>query len=124
LLEDRRIEILAYRSEMVLAEKLETILSRGAANTRMRDFYDVFTLLRIFEGKIDIEGLKEALSSVSKSRGSEETLKNYKDIEDSIRSSPVMAGLWNIYVKKNSYAQNMKWQDTIMGMEAILPLIV
>ena len=124
LLEDRRIEILAYRLEMVFAEKLETILSRGVANTRMRDFYDVFTLLKIFEGRLDMGRLKEALSAVSRSRGSEETLKNYKEIEDSIRSSSVMAGLWNIYAKKNSYAQNVQWQDAIMSIEALLPLIV
>jgi predicted nucleotidyltransferase component of viral defense system len=124
LLEDRRIEVFAYPLEMVLAEKLETILSRGVANTRMRDFYDVFTLLKVFEGRLDVGRLKEALSAVSRSRGSEETLKNYRDIVDSIKSSPLMAGLWNIYAKKNSYAQNVQWQDTIMGMEALLPLIV
>jgi len=124
LLEDRRIEIFAYSLEMILAEKLETILSRGVANTRMRDFYDVFTLLKIFNGRIDTTRLKEALSAVSKNRGSEEVVKNYRDIHDSIKSSPVMAGLWDIYAKKNAYVQNLQWQDTIMSMEAILPLIV
>jgi predicted nucleotidyltransferase component of viral defense system len=124
LLEDRRIEIFAYRLEMVLAEKLETILSRGVANTRMRDFYDVFILLKIFDGRIDMPRLKEALSEVSRNRGSDEVIKNYRDIHDSIKSSPVMAGLWNIYAGKNAYVRNLQWQNTIMSVEAILPLII
>ena len=44
LFEDRTIQIKAYNLETVLAEKLETIFSRGVANTRMRDFYDVYVL--------------------------------------------------------------------------------
>lgn len=47
LLEDRSIDILAYNIETVIAEKLETIISRGIANTRMRDFYDIYILLKV-----------------------------------------------------------------------------
>lgn len=45
LLYDSSINLLAYNIETVLAEKLQTILSRGLENTRMRDFYDVTILL-------------------------------------------------------------------------------
>ena len=41
MLEDRSIEIWAYNLETVLAEKLETVVSRATTNTRMRDFYDL-----------------------------------------------------------------------------------
>lgn len=44
LFENRTISILAYNLETILAEKLETLLSRGTANTRMRDFYDIYAL--------------------------------------------------------------------------------
>jgi predicted nucleotidyltransferase component of viral defense system len=44
LFEERTISILAYSLKTVLAEKLETLLYRGTANTRMRDFYDIFAL--------------------------------------------------------------------------------
>jgi predicted nucleotidyltransferase component of viral defense system len=47
LLENRSIDILAYNIETVIAEKFETILTRGIANTRMRDFYDIFILLKL-----------------------------------------------------------------------------
>ena len=38
MFEDRFIEVLAYNLETVLAEKLETVISRASTNTRMRDF--------------------------------------------------------------------------------------
>ena len=38
MFEDRKIEILAYNIETLLAEKLETVVTRGIANTRLRDF--------------------------------------------------------------------------------------
>ncbi len=51
MFEPRKISVLAYNLETILAEKLETILSRGDQNTRPRDFYDVF-ILRNFSGEI------------------------------------------------------------------------
>lgn len=44
MLEERAIEVWAYNLETVLAEKLETIISRNVTNTRMRDFYDIHIL--------------------------------------------------------------------------------
>lgn len=41
LLEDRTISLWSYNLETILAEKLQTILTRGVLNTRMRDFYDI-----------------------------------------------------------------------------------
>lgn len=41
MLEDRVIEVWAYNLETVLAEKIETIITRDVTNTRMRDFYDI-----------------------------------------------------------------------------------
>ena len=51
MLEDRSIDILAYNLETVLAEKLETLITRTTTNTRLRDFYDIAILqqLRLFQ---------------------------------------------------------------------------
>ena len=43
-LENEKIEIWAYTMETVVAEKLETVITRGIANTRMKDFYDLYIL--------------------------------------------------------------------------------
>src|SRR5574344_1802081 len=44
LLGDSYIDLYAYNIETVLAEKIETILSRVELNGRMRDFYDVYLI--------------------------------------------------------------------------------
>ncbi|GHU51395.1 hypothetical protein FACS1894127_7710 [Clostridia bacterium] len=44
MFEERSISILAYNLETVLAEKFESIISRGLTNTRMRNFYDIYIL--------------------------------------------------------------------------------
>ena len=40
--------VLAYPRETTIAEKLEAIVSLGMANSRMKDYYDIYVLLRRF----------------------------------------------------------------------------
>ena len=47
--ENSTYELWAYNIETIMAEKLETILSRGITNTRPRDYYDVY-ILEILHG--------------------------------------------------------------------------
>ena len=66
--EDRSISILAYNLETCLAEKLETIISRGTANTRMRDFYDIHILTDTKNNVIDYSVLHDALTNTAAKR--------------------------------------------------------
>lgn len=70
LFENRSISILAYSFVTVLAEKIETILSRGDQSTRPRDYYDVFLLLKLFEERIDFSVLFEAIHKTATRRNS------------------------------------------------------
>ena len=53
LLEDRAIKVLAYNLETVMAEKIETVITRGDQNTRPRDFYDIYILHELQGKNID-----------------------------------------------------------------------
>jgi Nucleotidyl transferase AbiEii toxin, Type IV TA system len=55
-----------YPLEMVLAEKIVTAIARGTANTRWRDFVDIYTLARRHE--IDGETLRKSLLRVAEHR--------------------------------------------------------
>ena len=55
LTEERTINVMAYNVETVLAEKLESIISRSIGNTRVKDFYDVYMLEKLEKGNIDLE---------------------------------------------------------------------
>ena len=61
MLEDRSIDIWAYNLETVLAEKLETIITRATANTRMRDFYDIYILEQLHGNTLNAQILHDAL---------------------------------------------------------------
>lgn len=71
LLDDRSISLWSYNLETILAEKLQTVLARGLLNTRMRDFYDIRTLLAIYEQEIDAEVLGRAFDATCKKRSTE-----------------------------------------------------
>lgn len=104
LLEDRSIRVLAYNLETVLAEKLETIISRGDQNTRPRDFYDVYILSKLQSNNIEIEQLKNALQATAEKRGSYMLLSNYKVILETILDSEDMQVGWRRYQAGFEYA--------------------
>lgn len=44
---ERKIILHCYPKEFIFAEKLETIVFRGESNTRMKDFHDLFSLVKL-----------------------------------------------------------------------------
>ena len=115
MLEDRTIEVWAYNLEMVLAEKLETVISRNVTNTRMRDFYDIYILQKLHGEQLKKQVLWDALVATAKKRGTLDLIEaeDIREIFDEIESSPVMETLWKTYQKNYSYAANVSWH-TIM----------
>lgn len=111
LLEDRSIRVLAYNLETVLAEKLETIISRSDQNTRPRDFYDVYVLQKLQSHNIEIELLREAIIATSERRNSLQIIKNYKYIIEIIRDSNVMNQRWKSYQKDFDYAKDIEFEE-------------
>ena len=62
LFDNRTISIFAYNLETVLAEKLETVLSRSIANTRPRDYYDIHILYVLRSSECDTSTLRKRWS--------------------------------------------------------------
>lgn len=111
LLEKRAIEILSYNIETVLAEKFETIITRSTANTRMRDFYDLYILHKVQSEKIDLAILKEALIATANKRGTFHVLQNGNQIIEDVLASDIMSVSWKRYQKKYSYASDISWDQ-------------
>ena len=114
MLEERTIDVWAYNLETVLAEKLETAISRNITNTRMRDFYDIHILLKLYGNTLDANVLGEALQATAKKRGTEKYLSNAEEVFDEIQNDFNMLKLWVSYQKKFSYAEDISW-DTVMN---------
>ena len=62
------ISLQVYPIETIFSEKLETILSKGAGNSRMKDYHDLLLLVRNRE-KLDITKLKRAVTGTFSNRG-------------------------------------------------------
>lgn len=112
LMEDRSINILAYNLSTILAEKLETVVSRGDQNTRPRDYYDVFILTKLRAGNIDMASLNDALKATSEKRGTTELMKKYHEIMQVVKNSDVMKRQWDNYRKDFDYATGIEFEDT------------
>ncbi len=69
LLSDEPFGLLGYPVEAVIAEKVETMISRGDANTRERDYADVLALSKIHA--IGARGLRRALEETAVHRGTQ-----------------------------------------------------
>ena len=111
LLENRSIAVLAYNLETVLAEKLETIISRGNQNTRSRDYYDVYILTKLQYKNIQMKTLKAAVEATAEKRGSAHVMKEYKKTMESVRESEVMKNQWINYQKAFKYAADITFEE-------------
>jgi len=117
MFEDRTIHIMTYPIETVLAEKLETVISRSITNTRMRDFYDIHILLK--SQNIDADILALALERTAKKRGNFNLLENAESVLKVVKSDEDMKRLWDIYQKKFKYAGEYTWDEVIHSVREL-----
>jgi hypothetical protein len=113
------IKIMAYPLETILAEKYETIIRRNITTTRMRDFYDLYTLYKLKKDDIDYEVLKEAVKRTSNRRGSQEMMKDYEKIIEDIKEDSYLRSLWDVYLKENKYIGDLSF-DKVVDVVTIL----
>lgn len=121
--EDRSVSLLAYNLETVLAEKLETLLSRGTANTRMRDFYDIFILTNSPTLRMDNATFKAAFKGTSKKRSSLNLLPDADLILQEIAESTSMVALWTSYQRKYQNASSIAWTDVMKSVRALVEIV-
>ena len=109
--EEIRIKMWGYNIESVMAEKVETILSRGIFNTRPRDFYDVYILgtTQRYDKKIFLK----ALEATAIHRGSREQIIDKTGIIEKLSASEELIQMWEKYRKKFSYASEIQYADVM-----------
>lgn len=124
MMEDRSIRVLAYNLSTILAEKLETVVSRGDQNTRPRDYYDIYILSKLQAENIDVDSLKAALSATTAKRGSSELMMQYAEIMRTVKSSDVMKRQWDNYRKDFDYAAGIEFEETCDAIVAMMDELV
>jgi hypothetical protein len=105
--------------ETVLAEKLETIITRTTTNTRMRDFYDIHILLQLYRNAIVPGDFHQALAATARKRGTEKYLADATAVFNEVEYSPIMEKLWSAYRKKFSYAADLTWLTVMASVRRL-----
>ena len=124
LFTNHTIDVWTYNLETVLAEKLETIISRGVASTRPRDRYDLFTLFKIRKNQIDFTILKRAVENTSEKRNSKELIQNWKNQVRAIETSDYQKNLWIRYQHQFKYAKDISFEESVQIINEIMKQIM
>ena len=123
IIEDRSINLWAYNLETLLAEKLETIMVRAEANTRMRDFYDIHVLLEQDVVTIDRDTMKSAFYATCKRRKFTERIVTIDDVINKIADDEVIKQQWKNYRKTNYYVGALEWDDVIESTRTLRTMV-
>ena len=107
----------------MLAEKLETVVSRGVANTRPRDFYDIHVLWKLRGEECDLATLKDAVSATYEKRGSADRMARWAQVLGQVEQDAQMLALWSKYAKRNPYVAGITLQECCETARGIMASI-
>lgn len=113
-----RIQLWGYNIETVMAEKVETVLSRGVFNTRPRDYYDIYILGTT--QKYDRKLFKEALKATAVHRGSLKNISEKEQIIETISTNKDLQNMWGKYQKKFIYAKDITFEQIIKVLKELV----
>jgi predicted nucleotidyltransferase component of viral defense system len=121
---DESYMIMSYPNETTIAEKFETIITKGESNTRGKDFYDLYMLMNLDIIKIDKDLLAEAITNTFKKRNGSNNLKLLFDIIEVIKLSEKLKLVWNNYRSQYYYAKDIEYKDIVKTLKIIIDLII
>ena len=120
LIDNVTYKIWSYNIETLLAEKIETILSKLETSSRMKDYYDVYLIHKFKLNKINKNKFKGAIERTFKKRNFNADLNVNLNI---IKNSKILRNKWASYSRKNSYARNINFDETIKSLEEFIEIL-
>mgnify|MGYP004570526027 FL=1 len=115
MFEDRSLKIMTYNIESIIAEKFQTVISRGILNSRMKDYYDLYYLITYKE--FSKENLKNAIIKTFNKRDTD--IKNINKVIDEIEKSEFVKELWTSYSEKYQYAKGIEFEKVLGSIREI-----
>lgn len=123
LLDLARPRMMAYPKETVVAEKVDAILQLGVRNSRMKDYYDLWTLARTFafEGSL----LEKALDATLERRGREVSPRVPFGLQGAFAESPDKQIQWRAFLRRMapSYIEHDLVQVVSILREFLMPVL-
>ncbi len=121
LISDDVYKVWAYNLETVLAEKIETILSKLELSSRMKDYYDIYLIYKLKFSKIDQVKLRKAVDGTYKKRNFQADMITNLEI---IKESKILKNKWKNYTRKYNYAKNISYDETVKCLEEFIKLLI
>ena len=123
IFDDELFLVYSYPIETILAEKLETIVTRGIFNKRPRDYYDVYTLTKSVQ--YDIPTLSRALLATAEHRKTKDLVtQEYSQRMDIIEHSDDIRHQWEKYSKTFSYAKGIPFETVVGSVRNLLESVL
>lgn len=119
ILEKEKINLYTYNYETIIAEKLETVLKRNIANSRMKDYYDLYYFATYKWNDINLDTLRKAIGATFEHRNSVKYLEDYKKIIENLSQDDTLEARWDKYRKEHEYAKEIEFGDTIEAIKKI-----
>lgn len=119
MFEDKALKIMTYNIESIIAEKFQTIISRNVLNSRMKDFYDLYYLIKY--STFSKDDLRLAIEKTFDKRNTDIKLINSNI--SVIQESDLLQDLWKTYSQKYKYTKDIKFEDIIETIKKISKLI-
>lgn len=114
-------KVWSYNLETVLAEKIETILGKLEISSRMKDYYDIYLIHKFKFNKINKTKFRGAVEKTFKKRNfNTDLITSLKVIKD----SKILKDKWTSYSRKNSYAKNIEFDETIKCLEDFIEILI
>lgn len=117
--------LMAYPKETVVAEKLQAIVSLGRANSRMKDFYDLLALSRLFD--FDGGTLVSAIRATFDRRGAAIPTATPEGLSDRFAEDYEKQRQWTAFVRREPLliaAPDLKETINEVGSFALPPMKV
>ena len=119
MFEDKALKIMRYNVGSIIAEKFQTIISRNVLNSRMKDFYDLYYLIKY--STFSKDDLRLAIEKTFDKRNTDIKLINSNI--SVIQESDLLQDLWKTYSQKHKYTKDIKFEDIIETIKKISKLI-
>lgn len=119
IFEDRKINILAYNIETIIAEKFESIISKNVTTTRAKDFYDLYMLIFKHEKDINKNNLIKAIKNTFNKRNKEYNIEIFKEVSNILENNENLIKIYSNYQQKLEYTKAVSYNDTIKSIKKL-----
>lgn len=123
IFEDKKINIMAYTIETIIAEKFESIISKNITTTRAKDFYDLYMLIDNHKNEIDNGVLKKAVINTFNKRDTTYDINLFRETLEILESSETLKNVFMDYQSKLVYPQKVEYKKTMEALNEIVDIL-